>query len=168
MKKITTREMVLSGLMIAIAVILSMPLFKIMGSIGLDAMPAFFSAATISPMMGGFVGAIAHMISAAFTGFPFSLPVHLAVALVMFLTCFLYGYTRAKFNRYLAVIVGIVMNGPVNLFVAAMLSKALGMEFAGMMMFTILIGPLTLAASVNVIVAEVLTSLIGDRVLASE
>lgn len=167
--KITTKSLVLAGLFIALSVILAQPMFKIPAtSIGLDAMPAFFGAATIGPVLGGGIGAIAHLISAVFTGFPFTLPVHAAVAAMMFLSCFAYGFVRVKTNRYLAVIVGIVMNGPVSLAVAAWMSSILGLGFAGMIMFTTLLVPLTIASSVNVITAEVLVSLVGNRVAVSE
>ena len=40
--KITTKEMVTAGLLMAVSVILSFPVFKIMGSIGFYALPAYF------------------------------------------------------------------------------------------------------------------------------
>lgn len=161
--KASTKELVLAGLLIAMSVILSFPLYKVMGSIGFDAIPAFFGAALINPVMGGLIGGIAHIVSAMLTGFPFSLPVHLGVMMMMFVTCWSYGVARHKINRYAAVAVGIVMNGPVTLLVAAYIGKALGAEFAGMFMFTTLIGPLTLVSAINVVLADVLFGVVGSR-----
>ena len=161
--KISTRELVLAGLLSAMSVILSFPVFKVMGSIGFDAIPAFFGASLISPVMGGLIGGIAHIVSAMLTGFPFSLPVHLGVMMMMFVTCWSYGVARHKINRYAAVAVGITMNGPVTLLVAALIAKAIGAEFAGMVMFTALIGPLTLVSAINVVLADMLVGLVGSR-----
>ena len=161
--KISTKEMVTSGLLIALAVILSNPMFKLMGSIGLDAIPAFFGASVISPLMGGLVGGIAHIVSAMLTGFPFSLPVHLVVMVMMFITCYLYGVSRKKFNPYVAMIVGIVMNGPVTLLISAYTAKLFGIEFSGMAMFLALLGPLTLVSSANIVIAEVIYGLVGHQ-----
>lgn len=167
--KTNTKEVVIAGLMIALSFLLSLPIFKVMaGSIGFDAVPAFFTAATIGPMMGGFVGALAHMITAIFTGFPFTLPVHIAVMIMMFVTCYAYGYARVRTNRYIAGLIGVVINGPINLAVAAAMSQALGLGFAGMTMFIALVGPLTIVAAINVVIAEVLVSLVGNRVLVTE
>ncbi len=157
----TTKELTAAGLLIAIAVILSYPMFKLMGSIGFDAMPAFLGAVVIGPIAGGFIGSIAHMVSALLTGMPLSLPIHLVIAATMFLSCYAYGWTRKKSNRYLAIIVGIVTNGPISLGVSSLAAMALGLPFAGMLMFGTLIVPLTLAASVNVILADVIYGFIG-------
>ncbi|MDA3845400.1 MAG: ECF transporter S component [Vallitaleaceae bacterium] len=163
----TTKELTAAGLLIAIAVILSYPMFKLMGSIGFDSMPAFLGAAVIGPIAGGFIGSIAHMVSALLTGMPLSLPIHLVVAVTMYMSCFAYGWTRKRSNRYLAIIVGIVMNGPISLGLSSLVAMAIGYPFAGMLMFATLIVPLTLAASVNVIIADVIVGFIGLRLSKS-
>lgn len=159
----TTKELTAAGLLIAIAVILSYPMFKLMGSIGFDAMPAFLGAAVLGPLAGGFIGSIAHMVSALLTGMPLSLPIHLVVAITMFMSCYAYGWTRKRTNRYLAIIVGILCNGPLSLGISSLAALGLGAPFAGMLMFATLILPLTLAASVNVILADVIYGFIGVR-----
>lgn len=159
----TTKELTAAGLLIAIAVILSYPMFKLMGSIGFDAMPAFLGAGVLGPVAGGFIGSIAHMVSALLTGMPLSLPIHLVVGATMFLSCYVYGWARKKTNRYVAIILGIVANGPLSLGISSLAALGLGLPFAGMLMFGTLILPLTLAASVNVILADVIYGLIGLR-----
>ncbi len=166
--KITVKQMVIGGLMIALSVILSLPQFKIMGTIGLDAMPGFFAGAAISPGIGGIVGAVAHLVSALLAGFPFGLPLHLLVTIFMFLSIYAYGYFRKIMNRYVAVVVGIVMNGPVSLAASAMFALVLGAPFAGIPMFMALIVPLSIAATVNVILAEILMTIVGAYVIEKE
>ena len=163
----TTRELTAAGLLIAIAVILSYPMFKLMGSIGFDAMPAFLGAAVIGPVAGGFIGSIAHMVSALLTGMPLSLPIHLVITGTMFMSCYAYGFARKHTNRYVAIGTGIVMNGPVSLGLSSLAAMALGMPFGGVLMFTTLILPLTLAASVNVILADVIYGFIGLKLSKS-
>lgn len=162
--RITVRETVTAGLLMAVSVMLSYPMFKIMGSIGFDALPAYLGAAAIGPVIGGIIGGVAHFLSAMLTGFPFTLPIHLVVTLTMFLACFAYGVARQRFNRYVAILVGILMNGPVSLFIAAYASLALGAPFAGMPMVLMLIGPLTLVSAINVILADVIYGIVGKRV----
>ena len=163
--KIGTRELVMTGLLIALAAVLAQ--FPINGSIGLDAMPAFFGAAAVGPMLGGFVGAIAHLLIASFSGFVFGLPLHFVVALTMFASCFVYGYVRRSSNRYLAMVVGIIMNGPVSLAISAVVASLLGMGFSGLPMFLALIIPLTVAGSINVIVADLLYGVVGSQIRSS-
>lgn len=160
--KIGTRELVMTGLLIALAAVLAQ--FPINGSIGLDAMPAFFGAVAVSPLLGGFVGAIAHLLIASFSGFVFGLPLHIVVALTMFFSCYIYGYVRRKGNRYLAMVIGIIMNGPISLAISALAASIFGMGFSGMPMFLALIVPLTVAASINVIVADVLYGVVGSQI----
>ncbi len=162
--KLSIKEMVTGAMLMALAVVLSYPMFKILGSIGIDAVPAYFGAAFIGPMVGGLVGGFAHIISAMLTGFPYTLPVHIAVMLMMFVTCYIYGVVREKTNRYIASVVGVILNGPITLFVSAYMSQFLGLEFAGMAMFTFLFGPLLIASIVNVVIAEVLYSILSQVV----
>lgn len=155
--KFTTRKIVFAGLMIAFAAVLAQ--FPINGSIGLDALPAFFAAVAISPLIGGIVGFIAHMIIATAAGFYLSLPVHIVVAIMMFVSCYGYGVVRVKVNRYVGIVVGILLNGPVTLAIAAVIAKLFGGELSGMPMFLLLIVPLTLTATVNIILADVVYGL---------
>ena len=160
--RIKTRETVMAGLMIAVAAILAQ--YPINGSIGLDAMPAFFAAVLISPVVGGLVGIIAHMLIAIFTGMPLSLPLHLVVALTMYVSCFAYGYARMVSNRYIAVALAIVLNGPVALLVTSAVAMIVGAPLSGVAMFALLVGPLTVTAAANVLTADLLYGIIGHRI----
>ncbi len=160
--KLTTKELVIMGLMLALAAVLAQ--FPINGSIGLDAMPAFFTAAALTPVLGGVVGAIAHLLIAGISGFVLGLPVHIVIAVMMFASCFVYGYVCKSVNRYVAVVAGVVMNGPVSLFVAAFFAKLLGAEFSGMVMFLALVLPLTMTAAINVVLADVIYGIVKDKI----
>lgn len=54
-----------------------------LGSIALDAAPGFFAALGFGAWPGFLVIAIGHLLSASLTGFPLSLPVHIAIAIGM-------------------------------------------------------------------------------------
>ncbi|MDF1616647.1 ECF transporter S component [Petrocella sp. FN5] len=160
--KITTKELVTTGLMIAMAAVLAQ--FPIYGSIAFDALPAFLTAVMMGPVLGGLVGFIAHLLVAMFTGFPFSLPLHLLIAVLMFVSCFIYGKVRKSHNRYLAMALGIVMNGPVSLALISIFAKILGMPFSGIMMFSALLLPLLVGAMVNILVADVVYGVIKEKI----
>lgn len=150
--KITTKQMVMAGLLLALSAVLSQ--FPIMGSIGLDAMPAFFGAVIISPVIGGLIGLVGHLLIAMYTGFPLTLPAHLLVGSLMFLTCYIYGVTYRKFHYLLADVVAIFLNGPVALLLTAYFLKILGAQFSGALMFMTLLMPLTITSAVNVAAAQ--------------
>jgi len=160
--KITTKDLVTTGLMIAMAAVLAQ--FPIFGSIAFDALPAFLSAAMIGPLLGGIVGFIAHLLVAMFTGFYLSLPLHLLIASMMFISCYVYGKVRQNHNRYLAMASGIVMNGPVSLAFISIFAQILGMPFSGLIMFTTLVLPLLVASIVNVVLADILYGIIKEKI----
>lgn len=160
--KLTTKKMVVTAMMIALSVILSFPQFKINGSIGFDALPAFLGAIILGPILGGVIGFIGHMTSAALTGFLMTPLVHFVVAIFMFISCALFGVARLYTNRYVAVVVGIVLNAPVTLAVAAFVID-LSAPGAFTPTFMALILPLTIASSVNVIMAEMIYTLAGKQ-----
>jgi uncharacterized membrane protein len=159
---ITTQRMVIMGMMIAMAAVLAQ--FPLFGSIGLDALPAFFTAALLGPVLGGIVGVIAHLLIAAFTGFPFTLPLHLIVAAMMFVSCYAYGVIRVKHNRYVAIIVAIVLNGPISLGLVALVAQWMKAPFSGLPMFMALIIPLFIGAAINVVMADVIYGMIKERI----
>ncbi|VDN46561.1 ECF transporter S component [Petrocella atlantisensis] len=160
--KIRTKDLVTTGLMIAMAAVLAQ--FPIYGSIAFDALPAFLTAVMIGPALGGIVGSIAHLLVAMFTGFPLTLPLHLLIAVMMFVSCFIYGKVRQDYNRYLAIALGIIINGPVSLGFISIFAKVLGMPFSGMVMFTTLLLPLLIGATINIVVADMVYGIIKEKI----
>lgn len=162
--KLTTKKLVLAGLMIAISVVLSMPQFKINGSIGFDAMPAFLGAVILGPVLGGIIGIVGHMASAVLTGFPLSPAVHLVIAVFMFFACASFGYVREKVNKYVAAIVAFLLNAPITLAVAALIMSGGVME-AFTAIFIGFIPTLSIAAAINILIAEVVVTTAGKHLV---
>ena len=52
-------------------------------SIGFDSSPAFVGALLLGPVAGAVLGALGHLATAASTGFPLGVPIHVAVAIIM-------------------------------------------------------------------------------------
>ncbi len=83
MKDMKTRTLVIAAMLIALSFIGAN--IKISGSIAFDSMPAFFGALVLGPVAGGIIGLIGHLLTAVFSGFPFGLPVHIIVAVMMYI-----------------------------------------------------------------------------------
>jgi len=86
------------------------------GSIALDSMPAYFSAAHLHPIVGGVVGAIGHVGSAFYAGFPVGY-IHIVISIMMFVTCVMFGYIArsitATYGIVIASVVAVALNGVV-------------------------------------------------------
>jgi riboflavin transporter len=86
------------------------------GTIGMDSAPGFFSALAFGGVEGAVVISIGHLLTAAVTGFPLTIPVHLYVAFQMALWALAYRWVNKTFGLIPAVIVGIILNGVVSSF----------------------------------------------------
>jgi uncharacterized membrane protein len=148
-----TKQLVTMAVFIALSMIGAV--IKINGSIALDALPAFLGSIMLGPVAGGIIGCIGHLMSAGFAGFYLSLPMHLLIAFEMLVIVAIFGKVYRDGNKVVAIVLGIVLNGPVATFLASQLASILGAEFAGMAMFYAFIVPLTIAAAVNVILASI-------------
>jgi len=153
MKKINVKTLVVMALCIALSYVGS--LIKVSGTIAFDAMPAFFAALILGPVYGGIVGMIGHFFTASISGFPLSIPVHLVIGIMMFVSCYGFGYVYKRANRVAGIIVGVVLNGPIALGMAAVVLDLFIARGAGVGMFVGMVFILTLAAGVNVILASV-------------
>ena len=89
---------------------------KIMGSIAFDSLPAFLAAMLLGGPEGAIVGAAGHLLSAGLAGFPYTLPMHLAIAAEMALICLLTGWlvTRRGCPVWLSAIIAFVLNAFVS------------------------------------------------------
>jgi len=143
-----------SGLLIGLSAIGAM--IKIQGTIAFDSMPGFFAALFISPMAGGAVASLGHLLTAFTSGFPLTLPMHLMLTVVMGIIAYLFGVIERKVNGVLACVVAILLNGPVATFIAGITASLLGLPLSGSAMFTALVIPLTVVAAVNVILAYII------------
>jgi len=118
---------------------------KITGSVALDALPAYLAAMLFGGPVGALTGFFGHMVSAMLSGFPLSLPLHIAVALEMAAICYITGVLakdggkRAAFAAVLA----FILNGFVS---PAILIIWPGMGITAYLAFVL---PLALASGVN-------------------
>lgn len=130
------------------------------GSVALDSFPGFFSAGFFSPLIGGIVGLLGHLASAATAGFPLG-PTHIAVAILMFFWCAIFGIIIRKINKPIALIpaslLAIFLNGVVS-------PLLLGVVFTSLrpiLWSWPFIGYLTFAAFVNIAVAAIVVAVVS-------
>ncbi|PEJ56184.1 ECF transporter S component [Bacillus sp. AFS002410] len=157
MGKLNTKRIVLLSLFIALSAVLSN--IKIVYSIAFDSLPAFLAAIILSPIAGGIVGALGHLLTAFTSGFPFTVPVHLFIALQMVVIVWIFGVLFKKINKYIAIIVAIILNGPVATILSGLLIAYLNHSFTFKTVssfFMLMVVPLTLASAVNIVLAFIL------------
>ncbi|PGL71818.1 ECF transporter S component [Bacillus sp. AFS055030] len=152
-----TKRIVLLSLFIALSAVLSN--IKIVYSIAFDSLPAFLAAMLISPIAGGIVGALGHLLTALTSGFPFTVPVHLFIAIQMLVIVWLFGVLFKKMNQYIAIVVAIILNGPVATLLSGLLIAYLNHSFTVKTVssfFMLMVMPLTLASVANIVLAFIL------------
>lgn len=146
--KNNTKRLVLMGMFIALSFVGSyIKIPSPLQSIALDSMPAFLCGLIIGGFEGGLVGFLGHILTSANSGFPLSLPIHLVIGLIMFIAVFLYSYIYRKTNLYLAIVVGVILNGVVSPLVLTLFPQ-FGWGF-----FMAITPFLLLASLVNIIIA---------------
>ena len=155
--KIITR----CGMLIALSAIGAM--IKIQGTIALDSMPGFFAALYISPLAGGLVAALGHLLTSVTSGFPLTIPMHLMLTIVMGLIAFVFGVLGKKTNGFIACTVATILNGPISTMIAAFSAKAFGLPFNGAAMFNALVVPLTIASAVNIVLAYIIFKIMRNK-----
>lgn len=149
------------GLLIALSAIGA--LIKVQGSIAFDSLPGFFAALFISPMAGALVAALGHMLTAVTSGFPLTIPMHIMLMLVMGIIAYIFGIFEKKTNGFIACLVATILNGPISTLIAAYFAKLLGSPFNGIVMFSALVVPLTVASAVNIVLAYILYKTIDRK-----
>lgn len=144
------RKLILMALFIAISFIGAN--IKIAGSVAFDSMPGFLGALMLGPIYGAVIGAIGHFLTAATSGFPLSLPVHLLIMVDMVLTMYVFGVLYkifSKKNKRLGIAIsgaaGVIINGPVSVLICMPL---VGKGILAMLPI------LCLAAFLNVLIAD--------------
>ncbi|WP_180242402.1 ECF transporter S component [Bacillus sp. AFS029533] len=152
-----TKRIVLLSLFIALSAVLSN--IKIVYSIAFDSLPAFLAAMMISPIAGGIVGALGHLLTAITSGFPFTVPVHLFIAIQMLVIVWIFGVLFKKMNQYIAMVVAIILNGAVATLLSGLLIAYLNHSFTAKTIssfFILMVVPLTLASAANIVLAFIL------------
>lgn len=105
--KVETKTITIMAVFIAMSVCLSY--VKIMGSIALDQVPVFLIFLLYRDKKAAGASAIAHMISAFLSGFPFSIGCHILIAVGMFGMFYVAVPIMKYTNKYIALaFIGIV------------------------------------------------------------
>lgn len=117
------------------------------GTVALDSCPGFFSAVSFGWGEGAIVAALGHIFTAATTGFPLSVPVHILVAFEMAVFAAAFWWVGKRFGIIPAVIVATILNGVVASFAMV--------PFGGMGLALSLLLPLTVGSAVNIVIAAV-------------
>ena len=158
-KKISTNTIVTGAVLIALSFVGSM--IKIPGTtIALDAMPGFFAALYLGPLMGGIVALLGHLLTALMSSFPLSLPLHLIIMLEMGVTAYAFGWIYKKSNAILAIIVGILLNGIISPLVLVPITSMMNLPLSGMAFFMAMALPLSIVGGANILLAYVIFKLI--------
>lgn len=87
------------------------------GTIGLDSAPGYFVAIAFGPLEGAIVIALGHMLTSAVVGFPLTIPLHLAIAVLMALWAMIYHMVNKKIGLIAAMIAAIILNGVLSSFI---------------------------------------------------
>lgn len=150
-RSIKLKRMVLASTLLALCVVGAN--VKIMGSIAFDSAPAFLGAIMLGPLYGAFLGFFGHMVSAALSGFPLTLPIHLIIGFFMGVCMAVFGWIRERFGkeRWLNIIIsdisGYAINVPLEMLFLYPLMKAAILAF---------FVPLTIATILNIAVCELI------------
>lgn len=158
----STKELVYLAVLVSLSYVGS--IIKVFESVAFDSLPAFFAALTLGPLAGAIVGTLGHLFTAATSGFPYSLPVHIVVAFEMGLVCLIFGYIGRNINLYLSVFIAILLNGVAVTYLSVYVMQILGIVPSAIDMFKMLVIPLTIASAANIIFSVILYKAIGHKI----
>jgi riboflavin transporter len=117
------------------------------GTVALDSGPGYFSAVSFGWLEGGIVAALGHILTAATTGFPLTVPIHLIIAAEQFLWAVVFWLVKDKINIWVAVVVATFCNG--------LIGDLIAIPLGGMGLFMALLPGLVLGSAINTILAAV-------------
>lgn len=153
------RRIILMALFIAISYIGA--LVKLPGpmtTIALDSFAGYLGGLILGGTSGGFVALIAHLFVSMTSGFPLSVPVHIIISIMMFVSVFSYTKISKKYNVIVGSIVGVLINGvlmPLALMILPFMDKG----------FLISLIPILVIASVtNIILSNVIYASIKNLI----
>lgn len=164
--KINTRQLVFMALLIALSFVGAQ--LKVFGTIAFDSLPAFLGTLLMGPVAGAIIAIIGHLLTALTSGFPMTLPVHLAIALgmglIMVATWYTYVFVKKVANDIVGLIVSVIVaaicNGPILLLLCSPLLVPM-LTWPGLigMMF-----PLALVGGINALIAATVFKALPESV----
>lgn len=161
-KKVNTLKNIKTLTMIAMLIALSAvgALIKVFNTVAFDSMPGYFAALYLGGWYGAIVISLGHLLTAITSGFPLGIPIHIYIAIQMALFAYLFRFFYKRFNTYIAIIIGTLLNGPIS---ALLLVPVFGWGF--------FIGwslPLTVASFINILLATIIykgiVKMSGERI----
>lgn len=157
-----TRQLVYAAVFIALSFVGAN--IKIMGSIAFDSLPAFISVLVLGAPWGFAIGFLAHILTAATSGFPLTLPVHLINGVMMGVTMVAFYWSVKALldhhvNSIVAYVVGCVVAVIFNVPIALLATSPLMTFKVAMALVPVLIP----AAFANVIIACVIYRFLPKR-----
>lgn len=120
------------------------------GQIGLDSFPGYFCALAFGFPEGAIVISIGHLLSAAVTGFPLTIPFHLAIAVSMAGVACVFRLVGRK-GTIVAVVIAVIVGSLLNSFGLALWLLPLG----GWGLYVANIVPLLIASAINAAIAAI-------------
>lgn len=156
--KINTRQLVFMALLIALSFIGAQ--LKVFGTIAFDSLPAFLGTLLMGPVAGAIIAIIGHLLTALTSGFPMTLPVHLAIGLgmglIMVATWYSYAFVKKATNEIVGLIVSVIIaavcNGPILLLLCSPLLVPM-LTWPGVMAMML---PLALVGGINAMIAALI------------
>lgn len=146
----TVRMLAIIAVFVALSAVGS--LIKIpspLGTVAFDSAPGFFVAVAFGGVAGAIVAFVGHLITAAMTGFPLTLPMHLIVAVGMGVCAWAFGVLGRRGN--VGLVIGFVVAAVLNSFVLGLIVLPVG----GVAMYTGMSISLLVGAVANLAVAAI-------------
>lgn len=138
-------------------------LIKIEGTIALDSMPGFFAALFLDPISGALVGGIGHLLTSFTSGFPLTLPIHIIIMAIMAISIYIFGWIYQGLSKISAIIIAIILNGIGAVVLLAPITVKLALPLSGRQFIYAMMGPLSLASGVNIILAIIVYRIIENK-----
>jgi hypothetical protein len=148
---VPVRRVVLMALFIALSAAgAGIHIPGVLGTPALDSMAGYLGAMAFGAAFGAPVAALGHLLTAALSGFPLTLPVHLAIAALMAVAAGTTGWLWRRLGPLAAIVWGILFNGVIEpaLFIPI---PGFGPAF-----FAASVGQLVIASALNVGLASAL------------
>jgi len=141
-----TKELTITAVLIALSAVGSV--IKLYNTVAFDSMPGYFASLYLGGLKGVLVIGFGHMLTAITSGFPFGIPVHLLIALMMALCAYVFKFIYKKYNIYIAILVATIINGPIF--------SLTFVPIFGWGFFFGMVAPLTIGSLLNVVLASLI------------
>ncbi|AFK85100.1 MULTISPECIES: ECF transporter S component [Thermoanaerobacterium] len=140
------KTLTLVAMLIAMSAVGAM--IKIYNTVAFDSLPGYFASLYFGGYIGAIVISLGHIFTALTSGFPLGIPNHIIIAVSMAACAYFYSLAYKKFNSYVAIVVGTILNGPV--------ATLIFVPQYGWGFFFQMVLPLTIASFANVLLASII------------